>query len=90
MNIDINLSTLSTRDMFAHLAPRGNLFTAGMQRATLRTHAAIGIDAIIALVFDEYDDQQEIPSEILAFMSWCSREIGITSDTIERIDGGGF
>lgn len=90
MTNDIDLNLLSTRDMFAHLAPRGNLFTAGMHRAKLRTHAAIGLDAIIALAFDEYEDQQEIPFEILDFMSWCLEHIGVTSDTIDRIDGGGF
>jgi len=90
MTNDINIDTLSTRDLFSHLAPRGNLFTAGMQRATLRTHASIGLDAIIALYFDEYDDVQEIPLEILDFMVWCNRAICVGSDTIERIDGGQF
>jgi hypothetical protein len=75
------------RDHYTDLLPglgKGS-FLGVPSRRRHRSDIADGIDAIIAMWFDEYTDETDVPEEILDFIAFLADNLGgdVTSDRFD-------
>lgn len=78
----------TARDHFADmLAGEGGLFAWALVRSGLEQRAADGIAALAALWFDQYDDETDLPPELVKVIDlFCGGADGFFLSS-ERLDG---
>lgn len=56
---------MSDRDIFAECIPTGGMFVAGLARRELKDMALRGLEAAAGLWFDEHEDEDALPPELV-------------------------
>lgn len=69
---------MTARDRYADLLPIGPWMMRAIYRQSLHEQVAAGLDALVALWFDEYTDETDLPPElepfVLAIRDWIGAE----------------
>jgi hypothetical protein len=80
----------TARDRYADMLPFGPLVMGSLHRRSLREQAAAGLDALVALWFDEYDDETDLDPALEDFVEslrgWIDGEA--ISDLLESTLAG--